>query len=578
MNFLCCDYALRRFGLSAHGSAVGAFVFAFALPVLALAGHAQLGYRCAIPLAMLALHRLMSGGRSAQLAWLGVWITAQFLCAIYLGYFLLLLLGSYLVAIYLVSPSPYRRPHRVVGDLLRTRDAGFWRTLAVLGTCGVALFALFLPYVHYSHLYGFVRSSTEIDSMLPRLGSYLIADRSMWWRPFSQLVTGVPTRPEQQMFVGAVVCLLAGIGFARSRARWAGVAAMALLLLVVVTLDVGGISLYLLFEHLPLADAIRGMSRISVVMLFSLALLAGAGIDWLSTDVAPFNRIRSVAAWLLSTLLVAECVAAHASTVPLRDWRERVATLLAEVPAGLASDAILFVPRQPGVPFYMTELDCMSVAQRLGRNTINGYSGNSPPGFNLNTAPCDDLMDRLIGYVEFMKLDWTHLDQLAKHVVPIGGTLHCEVPRSLPPRTHFSGALAGMVFGQVRLHVAKVGLANAHQLRLDLVVANDAGTTLRAISDSNEPIRISWRFVSADVPTSPSKGWDTRSDLERDIPAHGSCDVRLLVDAPAREGRYRLEVSMVQESVAWFHDRGMDITRSRQVVATSRDGQISVER
>ena len=55
----------------------------------------------------------------------------------------------------------------------------------------------------------------------------------------------------------------------------------------------------------------------------------------------------------------------------------------------------------------------------------------------------------------------------------------------------------------------------------------------------------------------PLSGWDTRKSLPHDIPANGSVNVRIPVDAElAGQGR-KLQVSIVQEFVFWGHDIGI---------------------
>jgi hypothetical protein len=59
LNFVSAYWMLRRMRFDVLGASCGAFVFAFALPVLHQEGHAQLGYRFAIPMAALAWWRFV---------------------------------------------------------------------------------------------------------------------------------------------------------------------------------------------------------------------------------------------------------------------------------------------------------------------------------------------------------------------------------------------------------------------------------------------------------------------------------------------------------------------------------------
>ena len=46
-----------------------------------------------------------------------------------------------------------------------------------------------------------------------------------------------------------------------------------------------------------------------------------------------------------------------------------------------------------------------------------------------------------------------------------------------------------------------------------------------------------------------------RADLPRDLAPGASAEVRLELTAPSEPGRYRIELDMVREGVAWFSSR-----------------------
>lgn len=570
LNFLCCSYVLRRFGLGAAGAAVGAFVFTFAMPVLAQYSHAQLGYRFATPLALLALHELVRTGRPAHLAWLCVWVTMQFYASIYLGYFLLLLLGAYAVAPYLARTTPDRLHRAVLA--LRSRP-GLLRSGLVVLLCAAALFALLYPYLHYSHLYGFVRDPGELRSMLPRIGSYFLADKSVLWGSVSQWVSGIPMRHEQQMFFGLAVWALAVLGLASRAAR---TSAWAFLLLVLLTLEVAGHSLYTLIASLPMANAIRAVSRICMFMLFPLAFLAGTGFDRLLGWAAAGRRAGAVMAVLLGALMLLETTAFRSSKVALTQWQARHDALLSQVPPDLGADAILFVPRHPQEPTYLTELDGMVVAQHLGRPTINGYSGNVPLGWSIAMEPCEDWVDRVAAYARFAHLDDQQFGALARSVVPIGAHLSCVVPSHLPQRTTFQGPLPEAAFAAMQIRILDLRLDRGGKLILDTQLSNRGATVLPSVSNSRQPIRFSWRFV-ADGAAPALADFAPRFDLPLDVPAHGKLDQPLQVNAPKKPGRYRIEVTLVQEGVAWFHLKGMPLGEGAPRIIVALDGRVSLE-
>jgi hypothetical protein len=132
--------------------------------------------------------------------------------------------------------------------------------------------------------------------MLPRLSSYLIMDDLPYWHQLLPFIgSNVPARNEHQMLVGLGVLGLfaAGIwrlrlsqdleGHALSRAMLA-----TLLVIALIMLNFGGlfatyskISLYYVLAKVPGLDAIRAVTRIIVVLMFPISLIAGTGLTML---------------------------------------------------------------------------------------------------------------------------------------------------------------------------------------------------------------------------------------------------------------------------------------------------------
>jgi len=577
LNFISCYYVLRRMGLSPKGSAVGAFIFTFAFNVSARHGHAQLSYRYAVPLAMLALQRLVETHAPRQLALVALWVTLQFYASIYLGYFLVLLLVAYAVMQTIMPATPEAsRPHQaVLGSLTRTWRDRSMGCIATIALCGGALVLLFYPYMHYSKLYQLTRDFTEIHSMLPRPGSYLLADGSMIWGKLSARITGLPMRWEHQMFFGASACALALLGIVGWRDRQAKIAAGAILFLVVLTLDVHGHSIYFLFYKLPLVNAIRGVSRIGLVMVFPVAFLAGRGLDYLLAP-ARHRLLKHAVAFLLVLFMLVEYVAFYTQSVPLKDLEQRLAGLVALVPDPLPPDAILYVPpSNSGAPFN-NELDGMRLVAATDRVTLNGYSGNVPKGFSdPAVAACDVVNNRLANYAAFTGGGYDQYAALVNRVVVLGRAGHCTPLPALAVRTHFSGNVPEVTVKATRLEVVNPRLVDG-KLVVTLQIENQSTDTLHSISDDNHPIRFSWRLVPTQTSAGPYDGWNTRKDLASDVRAGEAQETDIIVDPPHVPGTYRIESSLVQENALWFHQFGMSIAQSDKLIEVKQDGSITV--
>ncbi|WP_052950037.1 hypothetical protein [Dyella japonica] len=578
LNFVACYIALRRFGLGVGGASVGAFIFSFSFIASSQTGHAQLAYRFATPLALLAWQRWLTAGDLKQLAITALWITLQFYCSIYLGYFALLLLLAYAIAQSIAlwrvkTTGPYKAIKQ--GYLATPRRDKIYVAIAI-AACAVALLAMFYPYLYYSHLYGFRRDYGEVQTMLPRLASYVLMDGSRIWGPFSAGITDMPMRNEQQMFFGAVAWLLALVGATGLRDLRARCALMALLVLFLLTLCVHGHSFYAYFYHLPLANAVRAVARIGLVMMLPVAMLAGLGFDRLLSASRHKKWPGLIVATALAACLVAEYAMYHTWSVPLVEWRGRVTHLQEQVPATLPADAIIYVPERADQRQFLNELDGMQLGQALDRNTLNGYSGNWPIGFSeRDVNNCSVINNRLAGYAAQAKLSYNEYVALVNRVSILGTSQKCEPLGQLLSRTHFSGKLSRELPKDLVIDIENVQ-PEGKGLTLSLSVMNHSAINLPSVSDDNRPVRFSWRFVPLDASPSPDDGWDTRKDLTGDVAPGQTSRFSFPIAAPAQPGSYRLEVDMVQELVSWFHRRGMPIAKSQQTIVVDQDGSVHV--
>ena len=408
LNFWVCWWVLRREGLAIVAAATGAFVFAFALPMLHQEGHAQMVYRFAIPLAVFAGYRGLVRKDFALLAQSVFWCGVQFLCSIYLGVFLVYALIAGLLA-HAVVHAVAGLPNGVAGEWVsakRRPAAWLWVGLALSVAIAVAL--LLRQYQQIASDYGLVRSLDDLRSLIPRPASYLLADNSYLTRWLGSHVTGIVARSEHQLFIGVGVALFAGAGliaaccahrFAGPLRVCAGVAGLTLALLITLTLLVGNFSFYLWVLKLPGIDAIRAVSRIILVLLLPFAVLVALGFEYLLQSLRG-RVVKLVVILLALCALTAETVWYQPHHSAVQTWLDRQAGMNSFIKTALPSDAILYVTQRKSEPFYITELDAMIYAQDHHLRTLNGYSGSTPAGYTY-PDPCLPVDTRLKGYFAF---------------------------------------------------------------------------------------------------------------------------------------------------------------------------------
>lgn len=577
INFAAAAYALVRLGYSPIAAALGAFLFSFGLPINSQEDHVQLVYRFGVPLAVLYLEEFRSSSQLDRLTWLAFWTTWQFYCSIYIGYFLCLLLAA-LVAGHLLRGNGFHPLSAWRATATRQRA----RFIIATAIFVVLLVLLYAPYVEASLLYGFRRPWSETSEMLPRPASYLLTHFSRFWSASAPMFNALPMRQEQAMFIGAAPLLMVGAAAVLRAIRRATLddlfvpVILAILTLVLLTLSVDGHSLYRLLAWLPGANAIRAVARIITVLLFPCGLLVAASFDVIRAARWP-GWLRHGAPALLGALLVLEAAYVGHYTSTAGEWRARMAAVAAQLPATLPAHPILLIgPGADPSKSWQHEVDAMLFAQRRGWRTLNGYSGNQPPRHTL-TGTCRDAPLFLSTGLGFIGREQMY-DGLISQVVMLGYPPCDEAKLLHPPHvTSFAGPVPASLIAHVSLRIERLAVRDG-RIVITATITNRSSQVLPAASTTDMPIRLSARFAGeqdtqANLRAGP--GWESRQDLAADVPPGGTQSVQLSLAPPAAPGTYRVALSMVQEGVAWFHNRGMLIPISTQTVTVDSTGRVS---
>lgn len=440
LNYSACLWVLRRWQPSWIGAAAGAYLFAFAVPLVMQFGHVQLIPRFLVPLAAYFGVRLCRGGRALDGLGLGVCLVWQFYATIYIGYFLILFLAAFLpiyAVLYwrkelaaavrrvgwegLVPPLlllmwayasfPLQSRQAAVLCVLgllyggwRYREliwqslgGGSWRKLLVragiVAGCGLALSPLLLPYLEANREQG-GRPPFVIRCGLPRPESWLNPPAcSLCWGRWHSDAFEMYFPGEHFLFLGALpACMLAlaltGL-FSRRNVesrRLAAAAALAFAVLVLFTLNIRWHSAYTRLIYLPGVSAIRVVTRIVLVLLFPAALAIACGIarlqQWTLRKCGAVPGVLVAVAVVVLVMVEQMTDAASATHWTKQQCQERVAALAAEVLQRNPQPRLFVDVRANGRENvgeeYSAQLTAMAAAQRLGIPTLNGYSGWTP--------------------------------------------------------------------------------------------------------------------------------------------------------------------------------------------------------
>ncbi|HEX5958004.1 MAG TPA: hypothetical protein VFY92_05020 [Hyphomicrobiaceae bacterium] len=559
LNYCACYFVLQRLGFARVAAAAGAFVFTFALPMIAKEGHAQLLYRFAVPFAILALIEAWREKRLVHIWKIAVWLTVQFFCTIYVGVFLLYLLAATLIALIVLGERGTLAA--LINSLSREpRQHLLWASV-VTALSLAALVWLLAPYLYYARFYGFKRPEAEIRTMLPRLGSYLLADRSPYTSFLGAWINGIPIRHEHQMFigVGGLLLTIAGV-IALSRKAVSGdklllgaIALLSLAILFAATVTIGKLSFYRLLIHVPGLSAIRGVSRIILVMLFPIALLSAIGVNWLMARIA---WARAGLAWPAALAILAllgfEPATFSSLSVPFTTLHDRLENVHKALPTPLPRDAILWVRGTYKGLEYATSLDAMTYAQGKHIPTLNGYSGNAPPR-TFQPKPCVTPTAQLAAWAHFSRMPAQQQAELSRRTITVSlspcqtGELFLR-DRPLPAE----------IARQIEVTIAGVQ-RSGNRILAAVAIRNSTAERLDTDAIDSRDLLLSWRIVPLSHEPAASKDvrWKARRELEASLAPGASLTTTVTVRTPKAPGDYALEFSIVEEHVRWLHDYGL---------------------
>jgi hypothetical protein len=575
VNFVAASYVLLKMKLSPLASGTGAFIFTFGLPVLVQNGHPQLLYRFCVPLACYCLMKFAEERRLGQLLGIFAWFVWQTCIEIYTGIFLAFLL------IAMAAVIAWRERESTVPEALLFWPgaiAGAWkaasarvRLVTTVGTAAltVLLAGILWPYSHVTQLYGLKRQWTEIETMIPRLQSYLLCGTSPVWRFTSDIFRKVPKGGEQQLFIGAGAMGLALIGsiWIRTPHRKAAVVnAAALLLLFLFTLHLGPHSRYTpyrMLTRLPGLSAIRAVSRIILVMLWPAGVLAAIGLEELLRSRKLLFRCMACILLVVTFIESAGTSQAHYSKV---DAAQRLTELRTSLPHDVPESPVLLVRERE--PTYLFDLDAMLLSQSLGWSALNGYTGNVPPGWSSITE-CSQFPKAIALALLFDgRLNQVNYLAMAHRVVAVGfEDCRPEYWQMLPPLSIWPGGpLPQDLMRKVKVRVLEL-IPSDKSVRARLEIENDSNRILPSRYRDAMAFYLSGRLVDERTGVEMS-GFDLRRDLDADVPPRSKLTEDIVLPIP-RDGRFVVEASAVQEAVAWIQDFGVVPGRSAQGVEVS---------
>lgn len=353
LNGVSAWLLVRHLSGSTLAGVFGGLVFAFAPFRFDHFDHLELQFSFWMPLAVLAWHRGIESGRARHF-WASSALTAcQVLSCIYYGVFLLTWFSIVTVA------TSFAAPRTMVARLVRTLVAP-----------ALILAVYSLPYLGNRQTVG-ERSAKVVAEWSARPGDFLSAPPTNvlygWTHAFAA--------PERHLFIGvaALTCALFGLWPLTNRVR--RVHAASLTLGVLLALGFNAFLYPVLFEWVLPYRGLRVPARAMVVVLLSVAVLAGLGLARIQSRFR--ERSQGAIAALAIVLASAEYFSRPSlKTVPApaSSWYATLARL---------RDAVVFEwpVSHPARITEMIDVLYMHRSTLHWRPLLNGYSGKYPNSY-----------------------------------------------------------------------------------------------------------------------------------------------------------------------------------------------------
>lgn len=360
LNFFAAYRMLRGpAGRSRVSSGAGAWLFAFAaLRVNQLCHHQMLG----VFWTAWAVHALLRLQERPGWRWavaLGLAIAGQLFAGIYLGWFLVFGLCVY-AAVSVAEPT----------GVLRW---GMGRWYAGAGaTAAFAFFHFYARYREAGQLFGFWKTS---DLYIPHWRAWFDLGGGSWF--YAWTAQDIGGAVEYRLGLGFLTLALCVAGL------WLHRPARSLLVAWGVLVAVATWGWLPVFTYFPGANGIRTASRVGELTV----LVAAFGLSY----VVDLVKLRAKS-YVPGLFVLLAAVALEQGTTTGRYSKEvdrqdieRIASQLRWGDCG----AFLFSPLAPASIPDKYQLDAMWAALETGVPTLNGYSGHTPPGWDLGVPYLD---------------------------------------------------------------------------------------------------------------------------------------------------------------------------------------------
>lgn len=394
-------------------------VFAFCTYRFAHLGHLQLLTAQWMPFSLLYLDRFLRKSTYKNLLLFYIFFVLQVLSSWYYTFYIIIALGLYFIYFYISNPSI---KNKIFYDL----DFKFKLVIFIIFFI-IIILPFTLPYIQVQHEYGFTRSLGEIDMYSADVADYFLTPpNNVLYGKISQPYQEHRNWVEHSLFPGISVIFLSLFGllsinklrtynFRKIHVVYEGIstqnfyvilAFFAFVLTLGPTLHFFGnvinlhMPYYYFFKYVPGFDSMRVPSRLNIIVMLSLSVLAGYGLNKL---IKTKNKSKKI---LISSLFVI-IVISESLYIPLGVAITPTGEEIPDVYKWLSNETGDFAIVELPTGYFTTtgnnlhyDTKYMYYSTYHWKKLVNGYSGFFPPKYieildELQTFPSNESINVL---------------------------------------------------------------------------------------------------------------------------------------------------------------------------------------
>ena len=376
-NFISAYIFLNYVFKNKQSAVLGALVFAISIVLYGQISHAQTFVRFPIPIAFLFCFMFLKELKPIYFFGIVFTVVYQIYCGIYLGFFLLIPIGIFIVIILTVKWK----------DLFNKLKEWSWilKMFGVIVFNALILAPLLLPYLNRSD--SLVPYSYEqVFTSLPTVESFFFSPKNtLIWSVFSEMALDYEYYWDHFLFVGGVAVLSMIYFFGiQLRSIYRKEINIKLLLFSVVAfltfilfIRTSEFSFYKIIYSIPGFTSLRSLTRIINVelMFFSVA------VGYVSYVI--FKKYRNYSNFIFVLFLT---IVVMDNYIPADSFhrtskiesQHRINSLINKMEGVPKGSVVSYEPLEENEINIYSQIDAMLAAQSLRLKTINGYSATAP--------------------------------------------------------------------------------------------------------------------------------------------------------------------------------------------------------